>query len=70
MVCVMINGTVRWYSNKNGIGFISQKHGDDVFIHRNAIQGIGPKTLSRGDAVEFEMEDDQESNKASKVVIL
>ena len=66
----MTSGTVKWYSNKKGVGFISQENGDDVLVHSIAIQGEGSKTLSRGDKVEFEIEVNRKSRKASKVVKL
>lgn len=70
MLISMENGIVKWFSNKEGVGFISQEEGDDVFVRRNVIQGKGPKILSRGDIVEFEMENNQNDSKASKVVKL
>jgi len=48
-------GTVKWFSNEKGYGFISRDSGDDVFVHHTAIQGEGFKSLSEGDNVEFEV---------------
>jgi CspA family cold shock protein len=48
-------GTVKWFSNEKGYGFISRDSGDDVFVHHSAIQGEGFKSLSEGDNVEFEV---------------
>jgi len=48
-------GTVKWFNNEKGYGFISRNSGDDVFVHHSAIQGSGFKSLNEGDNVEFEM---------------
>jgi CspA family cold shock protein len=48
-------GTVKWFNNEKGYGFISRNSGDDVFVHHSAIQGAGFKSLSEGDNVEFEV---------------
>ncbi len=47
-------GTVKWFNNEKGYGFISRNSGDDVFVHHTAIQGTGFKSLNEGDSVEFE----------------
>lgn len=64
----MQNGTVKWFSDSKGFGFITQENGDDVFVHHTAIQSDGFKSLSEGDRVEFEVEQGQKGSKASKVV--
>ena len=64
----MQNGTVKWFSDSKGFGFISQENGDDVFVHHTAIQSDGFKSLSEGDQVEFEVEQGQKCSKASNVV--
>ncbi|OHB88124.1 MAG: cold-shock protein [Planctomycetes bacterium RIFCSPHIGHO2_02_FULL_40_12] len=64
----MQNGTVKWFSDSKGFGFISQENGDDVFVHHTAIQSDGFKSLSEGDQVEFEVEQGQKGSKATKVV--
>jgi CspA family cold shock protein len=51
----MEKGTVKWFNSSKGYGFISREKGDDVFVHFNAIQGDGYKTLDEGDQVEFEI---------------
>jgi cold shock protein len=48
-------GTVKWFNNEKGYGFISRNSGDDVFVHHSAIQGSGFKSLNEGDNVEFEV---------------
>ena len=48
-------GTVKWFNNEKGYGFISRNSGDDVFVHHTAIQGSGFKSLNEGDKVEFEV---------------
>jgi len=48
-------GTVKWFNNEKGYGFISRNSGDDVFVHHSAIQGSGFKSLNEGDTIEFEV---------------
>ncbi len=50
-----MNGTVKWFNEQKGFGFITQEDGPDVFIHYSAIQGEGFKTLEEGQSVEFEI---------------
>ncbi len=66
----MPSGTVKWFNDKKGFGFISQEDGDDVFVHHTSIQGEGFKSLAEGDKVEFELVEDQKGFKASNVVKL
>jgi CspA family cold shock protein len=49
------NGTVKWFNEAKGFGFISQEGGEDVFVHFSTIQGDGFKTLAEGEKVEFEV---------------
>lgn len=51
----MASGTVKWFNESKGFGFISQDGGEDVFVHFSAIEGDGFKTLAEGDRVEFEV---------------
>ena len=52
----MAMGTVKWFNDKKGYGFIAQEDGGDVFVHHTAINMPGFKTLSEGDKVSFEVE--------------
>jgi CspA family cold shock protein len=51
----VICGTVKWFNEAKGFGFIAQENGEDVFVHFSAIQGDGFKRLADGDAVEFDV---------------
>ena len=63
----MEKGTVKWFNNSKGYGFISREEGDDVFVHYNAIQNEGFKTLEEGDKVEFEIEQSPKGLQATNV---
>jgi CspA family cold shock protein len=51
----MATGTVKWFNDAKGYGFISQEGGEDVFVHHSAIQMDGFRTLKEGDRVEFDV---------------
>jgi len=51
----MAKGNVKWFDQKRGYGFLSQKDGDDVFVYYKSIQKVGFKTLKEGEFVEFEI---------------
>ncbi|MBP1597778.1 MAG: cold-shock protein [Acidobacteria bacterium] len=61
-------GTVKWFSNDKGYGFISRESGDDVFVHHTAIEGSGFKSLSEGDRIEFEVARGPKGLQAQNVV--
>ncbi len=64
----MQKGEVKWFNEGKGFGFIEREEGPDVFVHFSAIQGEGYKSLIEGDAVEFEVIEDEKGLKAQNVV--
>jgi len=65
----MATGTVKWFNESKGFGFIAQDNGgDDVFVHFSAIQGNGFKTLTEGQKVSYEVEQGPKGPAAGKVV--
>jgi len=63
----MAKGTVKWFNEKKGFGFLSQEDGEDVFVHYSSIQDEGFKTLQEGQAVEFEVQDGPKGPQAVNV---
>lgn len=61
-------GTVKWFSNEKGYGFIERPDGEDVFVHHSNILGDGFKTLDEGETVEYEVQDADKGPKALNVV--
>jgi cold shock protein len=66
----MANGTVKWFNESKGFGFIARDDGEDVFVHHTAIQGNGFKTLSDGQAVSFDVDKGPKGLRAINVVAL
>jgi CspA family cold shock protein len=64
----MAEGTVKWFNDSKGFGFIEQAEGPDVFVHFSAIQGDGFKTLNEGQSVSFEVTDGPKGPQATNVV--
>ena len=64
----MLEGTVKWFNNKKGWGFIQKEDGSDVFVHYSAIAGDGFKSLNEGDKVNFEMQNGDKGPAAANVV--
>ncbi len=63
----MAKGTVKWFNDAKGYGFISQSTGDDVFVHFSSIQGDGFRTLAEGEEVEFELQETERGLQAANV---
>ena len=63
----MAEGTVKWFNDSKGFGFIEQSDGPDVFVHFSAIEGDGFKTLNEGQKVSFEVTDGPKGPQASNV---
>ena len=64
----MTKGTVKWFNDQKGYGFITPESGKDVFVHHSSIQGEGYKSLSEGQQVEFEIQKGPKGDQAVNVV--
>ena len=65
----MANGTVKWFNDKKGFGFIEQKDGPDVFVHHSNINMTGFKSLKEGERVTFEIEQGKKGPTATNVTV-
>jgi CspA family cold shock protein len=66
----MTKGTVKWFNESKGFGFLSQEDGDDVFVHYSSIQSSGFKKLDEGQSVEFEVQDGPKGPQAVNVTVV
>jgi len=66
----MAKGKVKWFNSQKGYGFIEMENGKDIFVHFNAIQGAGFKSLEEGDEVEFDIGQTPKGEHAENVVKL
>ena len=66
----MANGTVKWFNEKKGFGFIEQEDGSDVFVHYSGINASGFKILNEGDHVTFDVEQGQKGPAAVNVTVI
>ncbi|MCU0564778.1 MAG: cold-shock protein [Desulfobacterales bacterium] len=65
----MANGTVKWFNNDKGYGFIAQENGPDVFVHHSGINAAGFKSLKEGDKVTFDIQQGPKGPSAVNVTV-
>jgi CspA family cold shock protein len=65
-----MTGTVKWFNNSKGYGFITREDGTDIFVHYSAIQGEGFKSLNEGQSVQFVVKDGPKGPQAEEVVAI
>jgi len=65
-----VRGTVKWFNNSKGYGFLAPENGNDVFVHFSAITGDGYRTLEEGQTVEFSIEQGPKGQQAANVIVL
>jgi CspA family cold shock protein len=66
----MANGSVKWFNDRKGYGFIEQEDGPDVFVHHTGINAAGFKSLNEGDRVEFDIEQGPKGPSAVNVTVV
>jgi CspA family cold shock protein len=66
----MTKGTVKWFNDRKGFGFIEQEEGPDVFVHHSAINTTGFKSLHEGDRVTFDIEQGKKGPAAANVTVI
>ncbi|MCP4119229.1 MAG: cold-shock protein [Desulfobacteraceae bacterium] len=65
----MANGTVKWFNDSKGFGFIEQENGEDLFVHHSSINSSGFRSLNEGDKVTFDIEQGQKGPAAANVSV-